>query len=320
MSENTPKPKNKRPRKSRKSTRPSPWAPSKIPTGIPLTVAVRLLRDAGVEGLASASSLRKAFHEGKIPGTIRKKYGRSKPGDAYSRIYFDPGPIYDLIGAKIAAKTKETTIDQALVQYFEESPEHNPITALADKIAPTLGIAKKVFLEWHACKTNPFVMASEALRQERTRRAALDEAASDPDAARCRACKRLPEQARTESAKIVLNVTGETRAAFDIAEEIQLGEFSTHRCPECWSWLPSAPEDAMRARLQDLPAAEASHSVTEATAARNTSVSPTPTPIPDGRTSDGVVPAGGSETTPQRRPEPAPDHLGPITPNASPGG
>lgn len=286
MDRTAPAPKNKRPRKRSKSKRRSIWAPTKIPTGIPLTVAARLLYDAGVEGLGSAVSVRKAFHEGKLPGTIRQKYGRRKSGDSYSRIYLDPGPIYDLIGAKVAAKVGATTIDQALVQYYEESPEHNPITALADKIAPSLTLAKKVFLEWHECKLNPFVMASESLRQEKERRAAIAEAASDPDASRCRTCNRLPETAKNDNAKLVHDVTGEARASFDVAEEVQLGEFSSHRCSSCWFWLPSAPRGAMHARLQDLAAMNAPP-------ARDAAVSPTPAAPPSGRTSDGVVPVSG---------------------------
>ena len=306
MGTSTTSPKNKRPRGRPKSTRPSVWTPTKIPTGIPLIVAARLLRDAGVEGLGSESSLRKAFHDGKLPGTTRKKYGRGRTsGDAYGRIYFDPGPIYDLIGAKIASKTAETTIDQALVQYYEDSPEHNPITALADKIAPTLGIAKKVFLEWHSCKQNPFVIASEAARQEKKRRAAAAEAAADPDAARCRTCKRLPEEAKNENARLVRAVTSETRASFDIAEEVQLGEFSAHRCAACWCWLPDAPTDAMRARLQDLIAPSLMPE-------RNTTVSPTPAPAPGGRTSDGVVPASGGGSAEEE----ASNVTDPVTPLA----
>lgn len=256
---------------------------------LPFKFVLQLFKDAGVPGLSSQDSIRRAFHAGKLPGIARPKTARkSKPGDSGRRIFFEPGPVYDIIGTKIMSKVGESTVDQDLVRYYEASPENNPITALAEKISPTLGKAQQVFRDWHECKRNPFVIASEVAKKERERRAAAEAAAeaaaANPDSTRCPSCQRLPLGARADVATLVRFVTGEERDVFDISEELELSEFSPHRCSTCWSWLPSAPKEAMYAKLQEF----ARHVDPASEPTSGPAISPTPEDTGGGRTSGGM--------------------------------
>ena len=226
--------KRRRARQSRNDANGS--APNVVPDdALAFEKALRLLQNAKVQGLMSREPLRRAFHSGKLRGYIKGK----------RNIYFEPGPIFDLIGGVPVGDLE--TVDQALVRHYEASEFNTPITALAAGLATNLSKARQVFHDWIETRRDPLVAAR--IEAKKRAEAAREEASKPAPSSRCEACGRTDEQAAKDDAGINLAILGRKESP-NASEMLALSEFQEQKCTGCWKWLPSAPAASMRARLR----------------------------------------------------------------------